>query len=63
MKINVLKGWRTILFNLIMMVAVAVGVNWSPDQVTAYIDAIALIWGGGNAILRAVTNTPLGKSE
>lgn len=58
-----IKGWRTIAFNAVMLIAVLVGLNWSPETVDKYIEAGAIVWGAGNAVLRAVTNTSIFKKE
>lgn len=68
-----LKGYRTVIFNIIMT-AVMTMKMWMPesdlpdaDSINHAIDgldaAITLIWGVGNILLRAVTNTPVFKKE
>ena len=68
-----LKGYRTIIFNLMMTLFMIISI-WNPaaelpnqqdvmvgfDQVEA---AIAFIWGLGNMILRAITDTPIFTKE
>ena len=59
------KGWRTVAYGLAMAIGPSaltylMGVDWtklvSPN-------AAAVIGGIGVVVLRAVTSTPLGKSE
>ena len=68
-----LKGYRTIIFNVIMTVFMLINV-WSPDtelpsgeDVKGALDnldlALAFFWGLGNIILRAITDTPIFKKE
>lgn len=68
-----LKGYRTILFNAIMTVLMFIQL-WNPGaelptgpEVTEGLiqveTALAFIWGLGNIILRAITNTPIFKKE
>ena len=70
-----LKGWRTIVFNAVMTLIMTLSL-WSPEQaanlpgveqVNELINEseklIATIWGFGNVVLRAITNTPLGKKD
>ena len=69
------KGWRTIAFNGIMTMIMILSL-WSPEEASSFPGAevvnealneaeklIATIWGFGNVVLRAITNTPLGKKE
>ncbi len=69
------KGWKTITFNIIMTATMILSL-WSPEEASNIPGAdavnevlneaeklIATIWGMGNVVLRAVTTTPLGKSE
>ena len=69
------KGFRTVTFNTIMMGIVQVLVYLDNNVVKedvapglamaleATMIFIAVVWGSGNIGLRAVTNTPIGKSE
>lgn len=68
-----LKGYRTVIFNVTMTVIMALSV-WQPDaQVPTAADvntalqyleeAVALFWGVGNLALRAVTNTSIFNKE
>lgn len=70
-----LKGYRTIVFNAIMlavMILAQQGIitpEQSPtgDQVNVFLDnldaVLAAVWGIGNVALRVVTNTPVGQKE
>ena len=53
-----MKGWKTVLFNVGMMVVA------SPD-ILAMLPPRAAVYVGviGNLVLRAVTTTPIGKGE
>lgn len=65
-----MKGYRTILFNLLMSVMM-LGATWGIDtgldegSVNAFLDAldvvITFVWGIGNLWLRAITDTPVGQ--
>ena len=68
-----LKGYRTIIFNVIMTAFMLINV-WSPstelpsgEDVKGALDnldlALAFFWGLGNIILRAITDTPIFKKE
>ena len=67
-----LKGWRTVTFNVIMTLIMtymlfkpnadlpsANDVNGALTSVEA---AITAVWGLGNVFLRAITDTPIGRS-
>lgn len=67
------KGFRTIIFNVIMTVFVLINV-WSPSTelpsgeevqgALQHLDlALAFFWGLGNIILRAVTDTKIFKKD
>jgi hypothetical protein len=61
-----MKGWRTVAWNVLALLAfAAIFQDWIiPAEYRA--DAMALhamIFGAGNIGLRAVTTTPLGKKE
>lgn len=64
-----LKGYRTIVFNLIMTIVMVLAM-WSPGEswptqpeVNAFLDSLEIVltfvWGLGNIVLRAITNTPI----
>lgn len=68
-----LKGYRTIIFNVIMTAFMFIQL-WNPSadlpsgpEVTEGLiqleTALAFIWGIGNIILRAITDTPIFKKE
>lgn len=69
------KGWRTIIFNVIMlgfMIASQtgmIGADQVPtgEAVSGWLDNLDLvlsgIWGVGNLGLRMITDTSVGKSE
>ena len=70
-----LKGWRTIAFNGVMTLIMILSL-WSPEEAGNFPGVeqinealneaeklVATIWGMGNVVLRAITNTPLGKKE
>lgn len=62
-----MKGWRTVAFNILM--AVIMGWNLLMPEKMIEIDQATLdtllttLWGVGNVVLRALTNTQIGKSE
>ena len=56
-----MKGSKTVAFNALMTLVGLVGAQVDPETATRVIEAFALIWGVGNIILRAVTNTPIFK--
>jgi len=58
-----MKGYRTIIFNAVMLIGSLSGATFSPDMVNEWIEAFALVWTAGNIILRAVTSSPIFKKE
>lgn len=66
-----LKGWKTILFNIIMIgfalvavlnpEAVLPGEAAVKENIQALETVVVFFWGVGNVILRAVTNSPIFK--
>lgn len=68
-----LKGYRTVIFNLIMTAAMVASMQgWigdgerpTADSVNAFLDnlegVLAGVWGVGNIVLRFVTTTPIGQ--
>lgn len=50
-----MKGWRTILFN-VAMVVVAIA-ETLPPKTALYVTVV------GNAVLRVITNTPVGSNK
>jgi hypothetical protein len=68
-----LKGYRTIIFNVIMSAFMLISL-WSPstelpsgEEVKGALEqldlALAFFWGLGNIILRAITDTPIFKKD
>lgn len=69
-----MKGWRTVAFNALMTVVAVLAYSHAGDPselpdanaINAALDAvegfIPFVWGLGNVILRAVTDTPIFKS-
>lgn len=68
-----MKGYRTILFNIVMTFLAAVTIV-APDADLPTADdvqstlgavetAIVAVWGIGNMILRAITTSPIFKKE
>jgi hypothetical protein len=58
-----MQGYRTIIFNLIMVAGGLLGLTIAPEQASAYADAFILLWGFGNVVFRAITHTPIFKSK
>jgi len=58
-----LKGYRTLLFNLVLAIGAIAGHAIAPDQAAHAVD-LALMLGGaaGNIGLRLITTTPFGKA-
>lgn len=59
-----LKGYRTLIFNIVSMAAMALGYTALPEETLyEYTDAIILVGGlliaGGNIVLRLVTSGPI----
>ncbi len=61
-----MKGFRTILVNVLMAVASILGaynIEITPDQIEAVATGVFAIWGVVNIILRAMTTTSVGQKE
>lgn len=68
-----MKGYKTVIFNLLMMVIGVIAVLNPHAQLPAGADvqsaidasavAYSAVWGIGNLILRAVTDTPIFKGN
>ena len=56
-----MKGYKTVIFNGIMLAAGIFGAEVSPELAERTADAFVLIWGVGNVLLRAVTDSPIFK--
>ena len=54
-----MKGFKTIAFNGIMVAVGVTGASVTPEQAAEAANAFIIIWGVGNAILRAITNSPI----
>lgn len=68
-----MKGYRTIIFNIVMTISMGLAL-WMPEAETPDAEtvntaldnveaAITAVWGIGNMILRAITNTPMFNKE
>lgn len=58
------KGYRTIIVNSLMALAsilVIWGIDISPEQIDKIATGIVTVFTVANMILRAITNTPIGK--
>ncbi len=58
-----MKGWRTILFNGVMLIVGLTGAAVSPEQVSGVVEGFMIIWTVGNVILRAITTSPIFNKE
>lgn len=58
-----LKGWKTIIFNALMLIAGLTGAAITPDMAEEVAAAILAIASVVNIILRAVTNSPVFQRE
>jgi uncharacterized membrane protein YccF (DUF307 family) len=58
-----MKGWRTVLFNVMGMVTVAATSDYAAIIPPKALPYIGLGVGIGNIVLRSVTTTPIGQSE
>jgi hypothetical protein len=54
-----MKGYKTIIFNAVMLFAGIFGAEISPDLAGRAAEAFVLLWGVGNVGLRAVTDSPI----
>ena len=69
------KGWRTIIFNGLMLLAMTgTQAGWwraeeapTGESVNGFLDnldgVLTFVWGIGNVGLRMIPNTPVGKSR
>lgn len=70
-----MKGWKTVTFNAVMTIVMVLSL-WNPgeaenlpskDEVQGLLDQadalLAGLWGVGNVILRAMTNTSIFRRE
>ena len=58
-----MKGWRTILFNVLGMVTVVATSDYAQVIPQSAMPWIGLGIGVGNLVLRSVTTTPIGQKE
>lgn len=58
-----LKGWRTILFNAVMLIVGITGAEVNPDLVREFTEEFIAVLTIGNGILRAVTSSPIFQKE
>jgi succinylglutamate desuccinylase len=54
-----MKGYRTIVFNALMLVAGIAGNEVAPDLMIQFVDAFLAAWAVGNVILRRITDSPI----
>ena len=53
-----MKGYRTIVFNLIMAFASLVGLQLAPETALQWAGIAVVIWAVGGVLLRVITTTP-----
>lgn len=56
-----LKGYRTIIFAVVAMLAAKAGLHWSGAQSNVVVDAIPDVFAGLMIVMRLFTSTPLGQ--
>lgn len=56
-----LKGYRTILFNIVMLIAGIMGEELAPETANDLVEAFLVVWAAGNAFLRWITDSPIGE--
>ena len=56
-----MKGYRTIAYNVIALVAGLLGLHLSMDNVNMWLDLGAALFPAGNIVLRMFTTTPFGQ--
>ncbi len=54
-----LKGWKTIIFNGVMLIVGIAGAEVSPEMAQEFTEAFIAVLAIGNGILRAVTDGPI----
>ena len=54
-----LKGWRTIIFNGLMLILGITGAEVSPEMAREFTEAFIAVLTVGNGILRAITDGPI----
>ena len=60
---NSLKGYRTIIFNLIMGAASMAGLTLDPAHALAWAGTAVTVWAVGGILLRVVTDSPVFKAD
>lgn len=58
-----MKGWKTIIFNAVMLVGGLTGAAIEPALVTAFAEEFVSVLAIGNGILRAITSTAIFRKE
>ena len=53
------KGWKTIVFNAVMLAVGITGAQVNPELVTEFAEGFVGVLTVGNGILRGVTNSPI----
>lgn len=54
-----MKGFRTVAFNLIMLIAGVTGNELAPEVAHQYVEWFLGAWAAGNVILRWITDSPI----
>jgi len=54
-----MTGYKTLIVNVIMVVAALAGLNVSPELAAEYAQAFVVAWGGINVVLRAISKGPI----
>ena len=54
-----LKGWKTIIFNALMLIVGITGAEVSADMARAFTEEFIAVLTIGNGILRAITDGPI----
>ncbi len=54
-----LKGWKTIIFNALMLIVGITGAEVSADMAQAFTEEFIAVLTVGNGILRAITDGPI----
>ncbi len=60
---NSLKGYRTIIFNLIMGAASMAGLTLDPAHALAWAGTAVTVWAVGGILLRVVTDSPVFRAD
>ena len=58
-----LQGWKTIIFNAVMLIVGISGAEVNPDLVREFTEEFIAVLTIGNGILRAVTTSPIFRKE